>query len=348
MGMGKAELEALLTIPEDKMQNLLELSSRAKKDGVGNITYLRGLIELSNICQKNCYYCGIRRKNTNCKRYNLTDKQVLEAAEYAHKNRYGSIAIQSGELNSIENSIRIENLIKKIKQLSNNSLGITLSLGEQSYETFKRWQDAGADRYLLRIETSSEKLFETIHPNDSLHSFKNRFASLETLKKLNYQLGTGVMIGLPNQTISELADDLLFFKSLDIDMCGMGPYIEHPDTNIKNSVLSLEKRFDLTIRMIAILRIMMPTINIAATTALQAIDSLGREKALKAGANVIMPNITPTSVRSNYKLYKNKPISEDCLDIQDKTLFERIVSMGDNIGFSEQGNSKHYKDKNSL
>lgn len=346
--MGKSELEALLTIPEDKMPNLLELASKVKREGVGNVTYLRGLIELSNICQKNCYYCGIRRENSRCERYNLTDNQVLQAAEYAYKNGYGSIAIQSGELNNKENTLRIERLVKQIKHLSNHSLGITLSLGEQSQETFQRWKDAGADRYLLRIESSSRTLFESIHPNDELHSFANRLKSLELLKKLNYQVGTGVMIGIPNQTISDLADDLLFFRSFDIDMCGMGPYIEHPDTSLENKSLSLEKRFDLTIRMIAILRIMMPTINIASTTALQAIDPLGREKALKAGANVIMPNITPTNVRSNYKLYKNKPLSEDCLDIQDKTLFERILASGDEIGFSKQGNSLHYNDKNSL
>lgn len=345
MGIGRNELIELLSIPQEREQYLYSLSGKARINGVGNKVYLRGLIELSNICQKNCLYCGIRKDNTKTNRYTLTDQQVLQAAEFAHKNRYGSIAIQAGEIDSPQNTLRIESLIHNIKSLSNNRLGITLSLGEQSKETYKRWRDAGADRYLLRIETSSEELFNKIHPNDDMHQYKKRIDCLEKLKECGYQLGTGIMIGLPHQTVEILADDLLFFQKMDIDMCGMGPYLEHQEALLGISEIPIQERFNLTLRMIAILRIMMPNINIAATTALQAIDPFGREKALEIGANVIMPNITPTTIRASYKLYENKPISEDCLDIQEKTLFERILSTGLEIGLDQQGNSLHYYKK---
>lgn len=343
--MGRAELIELLKVPKDREKFLFELSSKARSKTIGDIVYLRGLIELSNICQKSCLYCGIRKENTNCVRYDLSDQEVIASAQYAYQNKYGSIAIQSGELNSKKNTSRIEKLIHEIKSLSNGELGITLSLGEQSDQTYKRWREAGADRYLLRIESSSRELFEKIHPNDSMHSYDTRIESLNSLKNHGYQLGTGVMIGLPYQTVETLADDLLFFKSMDIDMCGMGPYLEHEDAVLGESSMSIEDRFSLTLRMISILRIMMPNINIASTTALQAIDPLGREKALRVGANVIMPNITPLRVREQYKLYENKPISEDCLEIQEKTLFERITDEGFEIGFATQGNSLHYTSK---
>ena len=346
--MGRLELIELLKIPQDREKYLFELSAKTRKEGVGDKVYLRGLIELGNICIKNCLYCGIRKDNKNADRYTLTDKEVLDAAEFAYNNRYGSIAIQSGELESKQNTDRITRLIEEIKTMSNGEIGITLSLGEQSFDTYKRWKEAGADRYLLRIETSNEELFNKIHPNDSMHSYSRRIESLHSLKKLDYQVGTGIMIGLPNQSIESLADDLLFFKETDIDMCGMGPYLNHADALLGESNISEQERFSLTLRMIAILRIMMPKINIAATTALQAINPLGRELALKIGANVIMPNITPNSVRKNYKLYENKPISEDCLDIQEKTLFDRINDTGLEIGFSQQGNSVHYNNKKLL
>ena len=346
MGMGRAELIELLKIPQDREKYLFELSAKTRKDSVGDVVYLRGLIELGNFCQKNCLYCGIRRDNTKAVRYTLTDEQVIMAAQFAYDNSYGSIAIQSGELESEQNSDRISRLIEKIKILSKGELGITLSLGEQSFETYKSWRDAGADRYLLRIETSNKDLFNKIHPNDPLHSFERRVNSLSMLKELGYQVGTGIMIGLPGQTVESMADDLLFFKNIDIDMCGMGPYLNHSDAILGESDMSEQERFSLTLRMIAILRIMMPKINIAATTALQAIDPLGRELALKVGANVIMPNITPTTVRANYKLYENKPVSEDCLDIQEKTLFDRIHGAGFEIGFDVQGNSIHYNERN--
>ncbi len=340
----REEIEYLLL--ED--ESLIERGHTTKIDYVGSVTYLRGLIELSNECIKNCLYCGIRRDNLTVSRYNLSDEEVLAAAKYAYDNNYGSIAIQAGEVISSSFTKRITRLLTQIKRMSGGELGVTLSLGEQSEDTYREWFKAGAERYLLRIETSNRELYNKIHPNDALHSFDTRLKALEALRNQMYQVGTGVMIGLPWQSKQDLVNDLLFLKKMDIDMCGMGPYLEHHSTPLythRDKLWSKQERFDMTIRMVATLRILMPTINIAATTALQAINPLGREKALYAGANVIMPNITPTTIRSQYKLYENKPISEDCLEIQDKRLFDRIIEIGDSIGYGVKGTSRHYKNR---
>lgn len=315
---------------------------------VGNKVYLRGLIELSNKCVKNCLYCGIRSGNVDLPRYELSDEEVLIAARYAWESGYGSVAIQAGEQVSARFTDRIARLLDQIKSLSKGELGITLSLGEQSRETLSKWRNAGADRYLMRIETSNKSLYESIHPADGKHSFDRRMQALVDLKDLKYQVGTGVMIGLPNQTIEDLAADILFFQKIDIDMCGMGPYIEHKSTPLyevakSSRMMTLDERFELTLNMIATLRCVMPDINIAATTALQAIRPGGREMAMAVGANVLMPNITPSTNISNYKLYDNKPIREGKMGGGDEELFATIRSHGFEIGLHEQGNSLHYK-----
>jgi biotin synthase len=346
--ISKEEIVVLLKSEDNDRRYLFEKSKEIKEKYVGNKVYFRGLIEYSNICKKDCYYCGIRRSNKNLERYTMTDEEVLAAAEFAYKNRYGSIVIQSGENTSEFFTSKITYFLTKIKALSNNELGITLSLGEQEEETYKEWFNAGAHRYLLRIEASNKNLYNKIHPNDEVHSYDNRKNALYNLKKIGYQLGTGVMIGLPYQTLEDLADDLLFMKELDIDMCGMGPYIEHKDTplyQLKDTLMPIEERYNLTLKMIAILRIMMKDINIASTTALQAIDPIGREKAITIGANIIMPNITPKKYRDKYFLYDNKPCSdedaEDCI----KCLEMRIKYAGGEIGYGEWGDSKHFKNK---
>jgi biotin synthase len=252
---------------------------------------------------------------------------------FAYKNNYGSIALQSGELENSNVTDRIEKLIRNIKNLSEGKLGITLSVGEQKPEVYKRWFDAGAHRYLLRIETTNESLYAKIHPNNEIHNFRKRLDCLKSLQDIGYQTGTGVMIGLPFQTIDNLADDLLFMNNFDIDMCGMGPYIEHADTPLTltaGNLAPLNQRLDLTLKMIAIIRIMMKDINIVASTALQAIDPTGREKALQIGANIIMPNITPDKYRDNYKLYNNKQL-ETKLSVADTEII-----------YSEWGDSSHY------
>lgn len=335
----------LLSLQETDGLYLLKKGEEAKVHSVGSKVYFRGLIELSNVCEKDCLYCGIRKSNGAVKRYNLTDEEVLDAAGFAFRERYGSIVIQSGEVTNQSFISRIERLIKEIKLLSNNKLGITLSLGEQNEETYRRWYEAGAHRYLLRIESSNPNLYNQLHPKDGLHLFEKRLEALTCIKKIGYQTGTGIMIGTPFQTMVDLADDLLFFRDFDIDMVGMGPYIEHNDTPLKevaDQCLPIGERFNLSLKMVAILRLMMPNINIAATTALQAIDPMGREKALKAGANIIMPNITPGSYRNNYLLYNNKPCTDESPEQCTGCLDARIALADCEIGFEEWGDSKHY------
>ena len=335
----------LLNSEGEEKEKLFNRSAEIKNKYVNNIVYLRGLIEFSNICGKNCNYCGIRSDNKKIKRYKLTDKEIISAAQYAYDNNYGSVVLQSGEIESKEFVDRISKLVKQIKSISNDKLGITLSVGEQDENAYKKWFENGAHRYLLRIETSNEELYRKIHPQDGKHNYKRRLKCLESLQKIGYQTGTGVMIGLPFQTTEDLANDLLFMRNFDIDMVGMGPYIEHLDTpilNYRNHLLHLQTRFDLTLKMIAILRLMMKDINIAAATALQAIDPIGREKAIKIGANVVMPNITPGQYRDDYKLYENKPCTSDDVDDCRDCLELRIGLTDNELGYGEWGDSKHY------
>ncbi|MBS4013404.1 MAG: [FeFe] hydrogenase H-cluster radical SAM maturase HydE [Bacteroidetes bacterium] len=343
--LNKQDIVKLLLAEGDDLRLLFEKSSQVKNDNVGNKVYLRGLIELSNICSKNCYYCGIRRDNKKVERYNVSDNEVIEAAKFALKSNYGSVVIQSGEIQSSNNSDRIENLVKQIKELSGGKLGITLSCGEQTEDVYQRWYNAGAHRYLLRIEASNKELYAKLHPNDNNHSFEKRLECLSLLRKVGFQIGTGVMIGLPFQTVEHLADDLLFMKEKDIDMCGMGPYIEHADTPLyseRNNLIPLEERFRLALKMVAILRIMMQDINIAATTALQAIDKIGREKAIRIGANILMPNITPGIYRDSYKLYENKPCTDESSEDCANCIEGRIKLAGAEIGYGEWGDSKRF------
>jgi len=342
------EIETLvlyLQLQGDEMKALLKQALEVKLSVIGNKVYYRGLIEFSNRCTKNCYYCGIRAGNREVSRYDLTDEEILESARFAYENRYGSIVLQGGERTNQSYVKRIDQLIRKIKQLSNNTLGITLSLGEQSEETYRRWFESGAHRYLLRIETSNPELYRKIHPNNKTHDFHRRLACLETIKSIGYQTGTGVMIGLPFQTLIDLANDLRFIVNFDADMVGMGPFIEHHATPFAKAenLLSLQERFLLSLKMVALLRIMVPDINMAATTAMQAIDPMGREKALMAGANIIMPNITPGKYRDEYKLYENKPCTDENADDCIQCLDGRVRMVNHEVGYGEWGDSQHYK-----
>ena len=255
------------------------------------------------------------------------------------------MVLQAGERNDNVFADRVDNLLKKIKEVTNGELGITISLGEQTEETYQRWFESGAHRYLLRIESSSKVLYNQIHPDNDGHDFDNRIKCLQTLKKVGYQTGTGVMVGLPWQTYEDLASDLIFMRDFDIDMCGMGPYIEHEQTPLyshKDMLWPIKTRFLVTLNMIAILRIIMKDINIAAATALQAIDPMGREKALRVGANVIMPNITPTLHRKDYQLYQNKPCTDEGAEDCGNCLSMRIQMADREVGLGEWGDSKHF------
>ncbi len=343
--MDRKQIIQLLQTKGEARTALLKRSQDVKVKEVGKKVYFRGLIEFSNVCAKDCLYCGIRKGNDKVIRYQAKDEEILEACRFAWENNFASVVLQSGELSSSAYVKRVDKLLQKIKQLSNNELGITLSCGEQTRETYRRWFESGAHRYLLRIESSNPDLYYKIHPKNEIHSFEKRVEALGFLKETGYQVGTGVMIGLPFQTYEDLANDLLFLKKLDIDMCGMGPYIEHEDTPLykhRHLLKTKQERFDLALNMIAVLRILMPDINIAAATALQAIDPAGREKALAVGANVIMPNLTPTAYREEYQLYEDKPCLDEDAELCRNCLEARIHVAGAEIGYGEWGDSKHF------
>ena len=345
----KDDLIYLLGVTGNEKLRLFEHAASVREQFTGNKVYFRGLIEFSNICGKNCNYCGIRKDNQFFKRYSLTDDEIISAAQFAFENNYGSLVLQSGELNSLNFTNRLIKILKRISSLTNGNLRITLSCGEQSAETYKKWFESGAQRYLLRIESSNPVLYGKLHPQDGKHEFNRRLECLNDLKHIGYQVGTGVMVGLPFQTLEDLAGDLIFMNSYDIDMVGMGPYLEHEHTPLysdNQKLMPREERFQLTLKMIALLRIMMKDINIAATTALQAIDKLGREKALKIGANVIMPNITPGKYRDNYLLYQNKPCTDENADDCKTCLEARIAIAGHKVAYGEWGDSKHYANRN--
>ena len=344
------DLVQLLSAEGEDLKTLFDFAKSVKNQHVGNKVYLRGLVEYSNKCRKNCFYCGIRSGNANVSRYTVSDDEVVQAAKYIQKLGYGSMVLQSGELMTEKFIADIERLLKRIHQETDHQLGITLSLGEQTEETFQRWFEAGAKRYLLRIESSNKDLYYRLHPNDLTHNYEARLESLHLLRKTGYQVGSGVMIGLPFQTLDNLADDLLFLKNLDVDMVGMGPYIEHDETPLyqyKNLLPSLEERLQLSLKMVAILRIMMKDINIAATTALQTIDPMAREKAILVGANVVMPNVTPQEFRDQYFLYQNKTVVHDDAFTYHQQLENSLHEIGCEIGYQKHGDSLHFAKRTS-
>jgi len=330
-----------ITCPKD-IDALYKQAYEVKKQFVGTTVYFRGIVELSNICAKNCYYCGIRRDNPHVERFKLTEEEVIKSALWAYEQHYGSVVLQSGERSDEEFVCFIENTVKALKERTDGRLGITLSLGEQTEETYRRWYTAGAHRYLLRIETSSPELYKKLHPAD--HDWQARWDCIRTLKKLGYQTGTGVMIGLPYQTLEDLAKDVQFFYDEDIDMIGMGPFIPHADTPLANAIPDYDgdKQLELALKMIAVCRILLQDINIASTTALQALKPDGRELGLLAGANIIMPNITDPQYRANYQLYNGKPCLDENASLCRNCLERRISSIGETIGYDQWGDSPHF------
>lgn len=339
----KNELIRMLSLTtEEELQALYKRAYEVKKQYVGTKVYFRGIIELSNICSKNCYYCGIRSGNPDFKRYTISMEEALAEAKWCLDQRYGSLVIQAGERTDKAWTDYIEELLRGIKKLSGGKLGITLSLGEQSEEVYKRWFDAGAHRYLLRIETSNPELYKTLHPAD--HDFEHRKHCLTLLRNSGYQVGTGIMVGLPGQSIEDIANDILFFYDRDIDMLGMGPYIPHHGTPLKHLVDSFDEdaALKMGLKLIASCRIALKDVNIATTTALQALHPEGREMGLLAGANVLMPNITDTKYREGYQLYEGKPCLDENADQCISCLSRRIESIGESIGFDEWGDSQHF------
>ena len=346
----KSDIIQLLSLTEkDDIEQLYKQAYKIKTENVGNKVYFRGIIEFSNICAKDCYYCGIRKSNQSVDRFIMEKQEIINSAIWAYEAGYGSIVLQSGEREDNQFADFVEELLLEIKEKTDNKLGITLSLGEQTEETYKRWFNAGGHRYLLRIETSNKSLYQSLHPEN--HGHEKRIECINSLKRLGYQTGTGVMIGLPNQTIEDLANDILFFEENDIDMIGMGPFIPHHDTPLSNSLGEFndykEGQLELALKMIAVARIYLKDVNIASTTALQALDHSGREMGLQAGANIIMPNVTDTKYREKYQLYDNKPCMDENSTMCKACLGNRVKSVGETIGYNEWGDSPHYKKRHN-
>ncbi|MDD4310109.1 MAG: [FeFe] hydrogenase H-cluster radical SAM maturase HydE [Candidatus Cloacimonetes bacterium] len=335
-------IQLLSTEGKEALQALYDKAYSVKKQFVGTTVYFRGLIELSNICAKNCYYCGIRSGNPDFERYQMSFEEALKEAKWCYDNHYGSLVIQAGEREDKPWTDFITRLITSIKEVTKGKLGITLSLGEQTEQIYRQWFQAGAHRYLLRIETTNQELYKKLHPAD--HSFEQRLNCLRTIKKIGYQVGTGIMVGLPEQTIANIADDILFFYDEDVDMLGMGPFIPHHGTPLKHLVdgFSNEKALELGLKLIATCRIVLKDVNIATTTALQALHPEGRELGLLAGANILMPNITDTKFREGYQLYDGKPCLDENANMCQGCLSRRIASIGETIGFDQWGDSKHF------
>lgn len=295
-----------------------EICAKTYQDGV----FIRGIIEMSNICVKDCDYCGIRKSNTESERYRMEPDEIVALAHGAYNMGYRTLVLQCGEEPYYDD--KLADILRRIKE--DLDMAITLSVGEKPEALYKEWKEAGADRFLLRIETTNEELFASLHPDGDL---QNRIKCLYTLKKLGYEAGTGIMIGLPNQTEESIAKDILFFRELDADMIGMGPFIAHHQTPLKGNPSTT---FDYVLKVVALTRLVNPTANIPATTSMGTLKPGGREEALAIGANVIMPNYTPQSFRKHYQLYDNKICvnegSEDCrgcIDVQAKKAGKKIL-----------------------
>jgi len=290
--------QEIIDILSDNSKNdwLFKEADQVRRENVGDEVHLRGLIEFSNICKRQCKYCGLRSSNKEIERYRMLKDEILLYAKKAVNMGYQTLVLQSGEDDYYDTDKMIE-IIREIKKFD---IALTLSIGEKTYDEYKAFKDAGADRYLLRIETTDEELYKNMHPNTS---FENRKRCLYDLKSLGYETGTGCLVGLPNQTTDSLANDILFFKELDADMVGIGPFIAHEQTPLAKSP---NGDFWLALKVMALTRINLPDINIPATTAMETLNPQGRIIALQSGANVVMPNVTSKEYRAKYEIYPGK------------------------------------------
>ena len=318
-----AEKSELVRILADDSINdfLFKTADAVRKKYVGDEVHLRGLIEFSNICKCSCKYCGLRKDNLNTKRYRMDVEEILSLAKKAKEYNYRTIVLQSGE-DSFFSKDKMCKIIESIKKMD---FAITLSIGEKSFEEYEAYKSAGADRYLLRIETTDKSLYEKLHPK---MSFENRKRCLFDLKKLGYETGTGCLVGLPQQTLDSLAGDILFFKELGADMIGLGPFIPNPETPLKNEKTG---NLSLSIKVMALTRLLLPDINIPATTAMETLHPEGRILALQSGANVVMPNVTCEDCKQKYEIYPGKAGLNNTPEEYKKVITERIKAIGRTI-----------------
>jgi len=345
-------VEILKIQDKNELEKLRLYAYQVMQKNIGDLVYVRGLIEFSNYCINDCYYCGIRKSNSKVKRYTLNREEILKSALWAAKNGFGSIVLQSGERNDEGFVSYVEDIIYEIKEKTKSDIlpegvGITVCIGELSYNQYQRIFKAGGHRYLLRIETSNPVLFRKIHPYNQ--KMETRIECLKMLNEIGFHLGTGVMIGLPEQTYDDLADDIEFFKQYDCDMIGMGPYLVHLDTPMakwedyyyknKNNI------YLLSLKMIAATRLYLKDVNIASTTALETIYPNGRQQGLLYGANVIMPSMTPKEFSKEYLLYNGKPILENNISDYLQYIKSQVNSINREIALNSWGDSKHYLKK---
>jgi len=281
----------------DEVTELLRSADKIRSDYCGDAVHIRGIIEFSNYCKRDCCYCGLRKSNKNITRYRMDEDQIIDAAIKAGELGYKTILLQSGEDDNYSTDF-LAHIIKRIK--TSVDCAVTLSIGEKSFAEYKQLRESGADRYLLRFETSDKNLFKKLKPDSS---YDNRLSCLDSLRNLGYQVGSGIMVGLPGQSAEILADDILLMDKLSLDMIGIGPFLPHHDTPLCDSNSGT---LDLTLKVLALIRIIMPDTHLPATTAVGSINKNGRQKALKCGANVIMPNVTPAKYRKYYEIYPNK------------------------------------------
>lgn len=293
--MDKQEIVDILS-DQTKNDWLFQEADKVRRDTVGDEVHLRGLIEFSNICKCQCKYCGLQSGNNEIERYRILKDKILVYAQKAVNMGYKTLVLQSGE----DVYYDTDKMIEIIREIKKYDVALTLSIGEKTYDEFKAFKTAGADRYLLRIETTDKELYREMHPHAD---FENRMKCLYDLKSLGYETGTGCLVGLPNQTVESLADDILFFKELNADMVGIGPFIPHRQTPLKNAK---QGDFWLALKVMALTRLVLPNINIPATTAMETLNPKGRLIALQSGANVVMPNVTSKEYRAKYEIYPGK------------------------------------------
>lgn len=332
----KIDLQDLTYILRDaspaEIELLFEEARKEREKYYGKMVFVRGLIEFTNYCKNNCYYCGIRRDNSKADRYRLNKTQILECCQTGYSLGYRTFVLQGGEDGHYKKE-DIADLVSCI-HISYPDCAITLSVGEHDYETYKCWYDAGATRYLLRHETASEEHYQKLHPMSM--SLDNRKDCLYNLKKIGYQTGAGFMVGSPYQTLEYILEDLNFLITLQPAMIGIGPFIAHKDTpfaDFPNGTLQD------TVRLLAIIRLLLPAVLLPATTALGTIAPTGREQGILAGANVVMPNLSPVNVREKYSLYNNKICTgEEAAECRN-CLETRIASTGYEV-VTHRGDSK--------
>jgi biotin synthase len=330
-----AEAPAIPWLRESRPEALARLYQAAdevRRKYVGDAVHLRGLIEISNHCRRMCLYCGLRAGNRDLQRYRMPSAEILDCARTALRLGYGTVVLQAGEDEAITGTWLAE-VVRQIK--AETGLAVTLSMGERSMDDLALWREAGADRYLLRFETSDPALFRVLHPSLAGQQ-SDRVALLRLLRELGYEIGGGVMIGIPGQSFTTLARDIELFRELDLDMVGVGPYISHPATPLGNGFAGkltiadqVPNSEEMTYKVIALTRLVRPTANIPSTTALASINRVdGRERGLAAGANVVMPNLTPLQYRPLYEIYPNKACVYETGEQCAPCLEGRIRSMG--------------------